>query len=154
RRGHVVDVYTTALVDLRQRPSARTRSVQLDGATVHYLATPIRFRWMGMTPSLPLHLRRQRLPDVAHVFGFRDPLGTAIAAWCRRRGVPYLFEALGMFEPKLRKVRLKQIFDASIGRDVGPGAARLVAASEVERREYLAAGVPAQRTVIRPNGFP
>jgi glycosyltransferase involved in cell wall biosynthesis len=109
---------------------------------------------MGITPTLPLHLPRQRLPDVAHVFGFRDPLGTALSLWCRRRGIPYVFEALGMFEPKLRKVRLKQILDTTVTRHVAHGAARLIAASRIECREYLARGVSAERIALRPNGFP
>jgi glycosyltransferase involved in cell wall biosynthesis len=89
-----------------------------------------------------------------HIFGFRDPVGTATAAWCRARRVPYLFEALGMFEPKLRKVKLKRAIDATIVRHVAGGAAQLVAASEVERREYLAAGASEDRIAVRPNGFP
>src|SRR5215211_5694056 len=41
---------------------------------VRYLATPVRFRWMGVTPTLPVHLERAPRPDVVHVFGFRDPV--------------------------------------------------------------------------------
>ena len=29
-----------------------------------YLATPLRYRWMGITPTLPLELRRLPRPDV------------------------------------------------------------------------------------------
>jgi D-inositol-3-phosphate glycosyltransferase len=153
-QGHTIDVYTTSLVDLDGRPRFRTRVVELDGATVHYLATPLRFRWMGFTPTLRLHLRRQPRPDVAHVFGFRDPLGSGLASWCRRQRVPYLFEALGMYKPKLRKVGLKRLMDATVVRHVVRGAARVVAASDVERHEYLEGGVPDELIAIRPNGFP
>ena len=83
----------------------------MDGATVHYLATPLRYRWMGITPTLPIALARLRRPDVVHVFGFRDPITTGTAAWCRIRRVPYVFEPLGMFEPRLRKVLLKRALD-------------------------------------------
>jgi glycosyltransferase involved in cell wall biosynthesis len=154
RRGHTIDVFTSSLVDLNGRTSWQSRSVPLDGATVHYLATPARFRWMGVTPSLPLHLRLQPQPDVAHVFGLRDPLGTFVAAWCRHRRVPYLVEALGMYQPKLRKVGLKRALDATVVRHVAQGAARLVATSDVERHEYLAGGIDGGRISIRPNGFP
>jgi glycosyltransferase involved in cell wall biosynthesis len=154
RRGHTIDVFTTSLVDLDGPRSWHSRSVPLDGATVHYLATPTRFRWMGITPTLPLHLRRQPRPDVVHVFGLRDPLGTVAAAWCRHRRVPYIVEALGMYQPKLRKLGLKRALDATVVRHVARGAARLVATSDVERREYLAGGVADGRITIRPNGFP
>ena len=56
RDGHEVDVVTTTLVDVAQRPARRTRVDQVDGATVTYLATPVRYRWMGITPTLPPHL--------------------------------------------------------------------------------------------------
>jgi glycosyltransferase involved in cell wall biosynthesis len=153
-RGHTVDVFTTSLIDLNGHRSWHSRSERLDGATVHYLATPTRFRWMGITPTLPLHLRRQPRPDVAHVFGLRDPLGTVVAGWCRHHRVPYLVEALGMYQPKLRKVGLKRALDATVVRHVAQGAARLVATSDVERHEYLAGGIADGRISIRPNGFP
>ena len=70
RRGHDVDVLTTSLVDVRRGLSAHTRTTDLEGVRVHYLATPLRYRWMGITPSLPVRLARLRPPDVAHVFGF------------------------------------------------------------------------------------
>ena len=112
-RGHRVDVVTTTLVDMHRRPAARGRTETVDGATVHYLPTPFSYRWMGITPTLPLALRRLGRPDVVHVFGFRDPVTTGTALWCRARRIPYVFEPLGMFRPRLRKVRLKRAFDAT-----------------------------------------
>ena len=64
---------------------------------------------------LPFALRRLARPDVAHVMGFRDPVTTTVATWCRARGVPYVFEPVGMFRPRLRKVR-----EAAVRRDARP----------------------------------
>jgi glycosyltransferase involved in cell wall biosynthesis len=153
-RGHTVDVLTTSLVAVDRPPARRTRVADVDGASVVYLGTPARYRWMGVTPTLPAQLARIARPDVVHVFGYRDPLGTAIAAWCRVARIPYVFEALGMYRPKLRKVALKQVLDATTFRHVPAGAALLVAASGRERDEYLARGTAASRIVVRPNGFP
>src|SRR5438093_7118358 len=50
RRGHTIDVFTTSLVDLDGHRSWHSRTVPLDDATVHYPATPARFRWMGVQP--------------------------------------------------------------------------------------------------------
>jgi hypothetical protein len=66
---------------------------------------------------------RMDQPDVAHIFGFRDPVTTGVAAWCRIARVPYVFEPLGMFEPRLRKVFLKRALDATLYRGVARGAA-------------------------------
>jgi glycosyltransferase involved in cell wall biosynthesis len=152
--GHDVDVVTTTIRDLHRRPEARSSTAVVDGATVHYLATPVRYRWMGITPTLPAALARLRRPDMVHVFGFRDPVTTGTAAWCRLKRIPYVFEPLGMFEPRLRKVALKRVLDATLYRGVWRGAAAVVVASEREREDVVACGVPEQKVCVRGNGFP
>jgi glycosyltransferase involved in cell wall biosynthesis len=153
-RGHTVDVVTTTLLDLEGRPTRRSAVAELDGATVRYLATPLRYRWMGITPGLPVALARLSRPDVGHVFGFRDPVTTFAAAWLRIRRVPYVFEPLGMFRPRLRKVRLKRALDATLYRGVARGAAAVVVASERERDDVVAGGVSLEKVHVRGNGFP
>jgi glycosyltransferase involved in cell wall biosynthesis len=154
RLGHVVDVVTTTLTDIQTGRSRRGTTGDVFGVRVHYLATPLRYRWMGITPSIFGELRSLERPDVAHVFGFRDPIGTATAAWCRRHGIPYVFEPLGMFAPRIRKVRLKRILDRSVFRAVADAAALIIATSEVEREAIVAAGADTKRVVVRGNGFP
>ncbi len=153
-RGHVVDVVTTTLTDVGARPSARTRVETVDGARVAYLGTPLRYRWMGVTPTLPLELRRLTRPDVAHVLGFRDPVTTGVATWCRVRGIPYVFEPVGMFRPRLRKVRLKRAFDATLARGVASSARLVIVSSPRERDDVLACGVAPERVRERGNAFP
>ena len=144
-RGHDVDVVTTTLLDLHGRPGRRSRSGEVDGATVHYLGTPLRYRWMGITPALPVALARLPRADVGHVFGFRDPVTTGSAAWLRLRRIPYVFEPLGMFRPRLRKVRLKRMLDATLYSGVARGAAVVVVSSQRERDDIVAGGVDAAR---------
>lgn len=153
-RGHAVEVVTTSLTDIGVRPARTGRVDSVDGATVHYLATPLRYRWMGITPGLPLTLRRLERPDVVHVFGFRDPVTTLTSRWARRRGIPTVFEPLGMFEPRLRKVRFKRIFDATVASRVATRADAVVVVSALERDAVLAGGVQEDRIVVRGNGFP
>jgi glycosyltransferase involved in cell wall biosynthesis len=154
RLGHEVSVVTTSLVDLGRHGALRTRTRDVDGVTVHYLATPVRYRWIGVTPTLPLVLRRIPRPDVVHVFGFRDVVTTTVAAWARRRGIPYVLEPLGMYRPAFRKVRTKRVFDRVVARGVVEGARLLIATSALERDELVAGGVAADRIAVRPNGFP
>jgi glycosyltransferase involved in cell wall biosynthesis len=153
-RGNDVHVITTTIMDLHSRPSIRSSLGVVDGASVRYLSTPLRYRWMGITPTLPFALARLNRPDVAHVFGFRDPVTTGVAAWCRTAHVPYVFEPLGMFEPRLRKVRLKRLLDATLYRGVARGAAAVVVASEREASGVRACGVPSDKVRVRGNGFP
>lgn len=154
-RGNTVDVLTTTIVDLQTRPRFRSSAGVVDGANVRYLATPLRYRWMGITPTLPIELARSERPDVVHVFGFRDPVTTGVAAWCRLRRVPYVFEPLGMFEPRLRKVLLKRALDATLYRGVVRGAAAVVVASQREGEAVSAwADIRAEKIHVRGNGFP
>jgi glycosyltransferase involved in cell wall biosynthesis len=153
-RGHEVDVVTTTLADLHTTPSRQTSVATVDGARVHYLATPLHYRWMGITPTLPWWLAKLPRPDVAHVFGFRDPVTTVTAAWCRARGVPYVFEPLGMFRARLRKVGLKRALDATVYRGIATHAAAVAAVSTAEAADVAAGGVERERIVVRANGFP
>jgi len=109
---------------------------------------------MGITTTLPLALRRLSRPSVAHVMGFRDPVTTVVASWCRVRGVPYVFEPVGMFRPRLRKVRLKRAFDATFARGVASGASLVIVSSPKERDDVAACGVDPGRVRLRANGFP
>src|SRR5262245_32038228 len=133
---------------------SRTRTATVGGVSVHYLATPLRCRWMGITPSLPLWLERSPRPDIVHLLGFRDVVTTATSWWARTRHVPYVLEPLDMYVARYRNVPLKRAFDALFGRPVARSAAAIVAVSELERQELAAAGVPIERVRVRPNGFP
>ena len=152
-RGHSVEVVTTSLSAVDRPGSWRSRVEERDGVRVHYLSTPAHYRWMGLTPMLPLELARLERPDVLHVFGFRDPVTTGAAAWARLRHIPYVFEPLGMFRARLRKVALKRALDSTLYRGVASGAAVVAVASELER-EDVAQVVPAERIHVRGNGFP
>jgi glycosyltransferase involved in cell wall biosynthesis len=153
-RGHDVHVFTTSLTDVRSGRSWRTTTREVEGVHVHYLATPARYRWMGLTPGLPVELERLPRPDVVHVFGFRDVVTTVTARWCLGRRIPYVFEPLGMFEPRVRKVRLKRVFDATVARHVVRGASAFAAVSQREADDLVAGGADRSLVHVRGNAFP
>jgi glycosyltransferase involved in cell wall biosynthesis len=156
RQGHEVEVVTTSLRTIRSAPAARIRSrtEEIGGVRVHYLATPLRYRWMGITPTLPWRLSRGRRPDVVHLFGYRDVVTTVTSWWARRTGVPYLLEPLGMYVPRYRNLPLKHAFDRLIGHPVAHHAALVVAVSGWELGHLVEAGIAPDRAKVRPNGFP
>jgi glycosyltransferase involved in cell wall biosynthesis len=156
RAGHEVEVLTTSLCSIGEPAASRTRTREehVGGVRVRYLATPLRYRWMGVTPSLPLAWPRHPRPDLVHVFGYRDVVTTMTAAWAGRSGVPYVFEPLDMFVPRYRNVPLKRSFDRLLGAPVARRAAVIVASSRHERDQLVQAGLPAARIRMRPNGFP
>ncbi|MDQ3162203.1 MAG: glycosyltransferase [Actinomycetota bacterium] len=155
-RGHRVDVVTTSLRSVGEPPAARFRTCTRveSGVQVHELATPLRYRWMGVTPTLPLVLELLPRPDVVHVFGYRDVVTTLTAGWARARRIPYVFEPLDMYVRRYRTLAVKRVFDRSIGERVARGAALVLAVSELEREQVIAAGLDEARVVVRPNGFP
>ncbi len=154
--GHHVDVITTSLRSIGAPPAQRlrTRTRTRAGVHVHELATPLRYRWMGVTPSLPLVLRSLPQPDVVHVFGYRDVVTTLTGAWAGIRSIPYVFEPLDMYVRRYRNLPLKRSFDRLLGERVARGAALVLAVSELERAELIDAGLDPARVVVRPNGFP
>jgi glycosyltransferase involved in cell wall biosynthesis len=156
RAGNEVNVLTTSLRTVNGRPAGRARSVRstVGGVDVLYLATPLRYRWMGITPTLPFAWPWRERPDILHVFGYRDVVTTLTAAWARSMRIPYVFEPLDMFVPQFRNVSLKRAFDRALGEPVAHGAALVVACSSHEQRQLVEAGLPERRIRIRLNGFP
>jgi glycosyltransferase involved in cell wall biosynthesis len=156
RAGHHASVLTTSLLTVDGPPARRLhgeRSV-VSGVDVLYLATPMRYRWMGITPGLPLAWPWRERPDIVHVFGYRDVVTTLTAAWARALRIPYVFEPLDMFVPQFRNVPLKRAFDRALGEPVAHGAALVVACSSLEKHQLIEAGLPENRIRVRPNGFP
>jgi glycosyltransferase involved in cell wall biosynthesis len=156
RDGHRVDVLTTSLRTVDGPPAARLRNERatVSGVDVVYLATPARYRWMGITPTLPFAWPWRHRPDIVHVFGYRDVVTTLTAAWARAMRVPYVFEPLDMFVPRFRNVPLKRAFDRAIGEPVAHGADLVVACSTHEQQQLVEAGLPESRIRTRANGFP
>ena len=88
------------------------------------------------------------------MLGFRDVVSTVVSGWARVRGVPYVFEPLGMFRARLRKVGLKRTLDATLYRGVAGSAATVVVSSEREADDVVAGGIARTRVRVRGNGFP
>jgi glycosyltransferase involved in cell wall biosynthesis len=156
RRGHEVEVLTTSLRAIGEPPAHkwRTKTVELGGVKVHYLATPLRYRWMGITPTLPWWLATLEKPEAVHILGFRDVVSTLTAYWARVHDIPYVLEPLDMILPRYRNVPLKTAFDRVLGHPVLRGAQLVIANSAVERDELMAAGIRGVEIETRPNGFP
>lgn len=89
--------------------------------------------------------------DLLHVLGYRDPLGTIGALQARGRA-PYLLEPLGMHRRRAGSLRLKAVFDISVGRLVTDRASRIIANSQLEAAELRADGLAAPRIAVRPDG--
>jgi glycosyltransferase involved in cell wall biosynthesis len=155
RQGHWVTVLTADYG--LQRVKGKGQSVRAGGggAEVIYLRTIARYRAITVNPGVILFCLSRCLGefDIVHIYGLYDLLGPTVAFFCRRFGIPYLVEPMGMFRPIVRNVRLKRLYLALWGRRLVLNADAVIATSEQERQELIEDGVPEEKVVVRRNGI-
>lgn len=161
--GHEVTVLTADWGFERrenQAPSAKTpdRSPfgwrwEQNGVRAIYLPTWFRYRALSWNPAVKRFCRARLAQfDAVHIFGLYDLLGPAVAAFCRKRSVPYVVEPIGMFLPIVRNVRLKRLYHALYGKNLFSGAAAVIVTAEQELDELARGGIPREKIVLRRNG--
>lgn len=148
-RGHRVTVLTTSLGP-QQPPGA----VNSGGVETVYLRPVLRWRATSLNAGLR-QFCRERLGefDLVHIYGLYDWLGPVVARHCRRVGLPYIIEPLGMMRPIDRSFRLKRLWHLLAGGAYLGSARSLIATSEQERQEMLDDGFQAARVFLRYNGL-
>jgi glycosyltransferase involved in cell wall biosynthesis len=125
-----------------------------DGVEAIYLPTRGHYRATTLNPGVVGYCTASlRDFDVVHVYGLYDLLGPATAYFCRRQGLPYVVEPMGMYRPIDRSLRLKRLWHRAIGKELLGAATRVVATSDIERRELLEGGIPESKVVVRYNGI-
>jgi glycosyltransferase involved in cell wall biosynthesis len=124
-----------------------------DGAEVIYLTTRARYRNLTVNPGV-LSFCQHRLPefDVVHIYGLYDTLGPAVATYCRRFGIPYFVEPLGMTRPIDRGFVLKKLWRYLVTGYL-ENANRIVLTSELEKAELTEDGFPKDQLLLRYNGI-
>jgi glycosyltransferase involved in cell wall biosynthesis len=163
RRGHSVTVLT-ADWGLEKRLQAQEGQVTAErspfgwrrdenGVQSIYLPTWLRYRSLSWNPAVKRYCRaRLKNFDVVHIFGIYDLLGPAVAAACRKRGLRYVLEPIGMFVPIVRNLWLKRMYHLAWGRRLLQGASAVIATSNQEVEELSAGGVSRAKIVLRRNG--
>jgi glycosyltransferase involved in cell wall biosynthesis len=163
RRGHSVTVLT-ADWGLEKRLQVQEGQVTAErspfgwrrdenGVQSIYLPTWLRYRVLSWNPAVKRYCRaRLKNFDVVHIFGIYDLLGPAVAAACRKRGLRYVLEPIGMFVPIVRNLWLKRMYHLAWGRRLLQGASAVIATSNQEVEELSAGGVSRAKIVLRRNG--
>jgi glycosyltransferase involved in cell wall biosynthesis len=167
KRSHEVTVLTSDLgIDKAQKNGDRVAvrvaegwksesdSVEAVYLSEYGLLAQGRYRSLTWNPGL-FAFCRKRLGtfDVVHIYGTYDLLGPVVARGCRRLGIPYVVEPMGMFRPIVRSLALKWVYRQLFGESVARGAARIVATSAQERQELIEEGIARDKIVIRRNGI-
>jgi len=161
QRGHSVTVLTSDLgISTQPMPvpaAAKTTEgwrYDQDGVETIYLSSRGSYRALTWNPGIfAFCANRLSSFDIVHIYGTYDLLGPLVASACRRAGIPYVFEPMGMFRPIVRNVVLKSVYRQLFGKSVACGAAQLVATSLQEQRELIEEGIAAEKITIRRNGI-
>jgi glycosyltransferase involved in cell wall biosynthesis len=160
KRGHAVTVLTTDL-GLASAKYSGFQAVQ-DGSGWHSLQDSVeaiflrpwaRYRSVTWNPGVS-GFCRERLDsfDVVHIYGIYDLLGPAVARECRRTGIPYVIEPMGMYRPIIRSIPLKRAYLLWLGAPMVCGAQRFVATAPQEQQELIEEGIQPEKVVVRRNG--
>jgi glycosyltransferase involved in cell wall biosynthesis len=91
--------------------------------------------------------------DILHLHEYRSHLGAAAATQAADTGIPYVLHPQGTLRPGERSRLLKHVYDRSVGRRLVEAAERIIAGTEREREQIVAAGIPEARVVVVPNGM-
>jgi glycosyltransferase involved in cell wall biosynthesis len=162
KRGHHVTVLTadwglqarasTAAGSNAER-SAFGRRLEESGIEAIYVTNWLHYRALSWNPGIARFCRaRLRNFDVVHIFGLYDFLGPGVAAACRRSGIPYVVEPIGMFVPIVRSFLLKRMYHLALGQKMLRGSRKLIATSPQEVAELAAPRLPAEKIQVRRNG--
>ena len=162
-RGHQITVLTADLglegaTDntraLKIEPTPWGWRAEEDGVQTIYLSSLVRYRALTFNPHVIGFCRASISQfDLVHLYGLYDLLGPAATYFCRRHGVPYVIEPMGMYRPIDRSFRLKRLWHAGLGDTPWRHAARIVATSEMEAQELLDDGVSDEKVILRYNGI-
>jgi len=155
RRGHAVTVCTTDVCDATSRASGSNPGLTPAVHVFPNVSNRLAYHWQLFTPiGLAAYLRAHaRQLDVAHLHACRNLPVVIAARALRRAGVPYVLSPNGTAPAIERRIAIKHLFDATIGRDSVRRAARLVAATRAERDQLQRLGVPSARVAVVPNPF-
>jgi glycosyltransferase involved in cell wall biosynthesis len=163
KRGHHVTVLTAdwgvskrvgqSVEEGRMDESDHGWRIRNNGVEAIYLKNALQYRALSWNPAIFRFLKNQlETFDVAHIFGLYDLLGPAVARSCGRQQIPYAVEPIGMYVPIVRNIALKRAYHRFFGDKMIRGAKAVIATSEQEISELVAAGIPRDKIVLRRNG--
>lgn len=163
-RGHAVTVCTTdvhsATRRLRRPPATPTAgpwqewtSAGVDVRTFPNRSNRLAYNQQLFIPTgMAAYLKAHTADfDVAHLHACHNLPGVIAARHLHRTGVPYVLTPNGTAPLIERRQFAKWAFDVTVGRHVISGAARLLAVSEAERRQFHALGVADSKIATVPN---
>ena len=157
RRGHEVEVWTTALVGRGEPLVERDVAARRGGVTIRYF-NAFHPRRLGLgfafSPSFGRAIAaRVRAFDVVHVNGYRNYLALSTFLACLGAGVPYVVQTHGTIPPVVHRVWAKRLLDRVAGDAFLRRAAAVLAISHAEARHFADHGIDPDEVEVVYNGI-
>lgn len=156
KRGHEVTVFTTDVLDARNRIK-ETREI-VDGIEIrrfrnlnHSVAFHHRiFLSLGMISEVRDNLKKF---DIVHLNEYRTLQNLLAHHYAQKYDVPYVVQARGSLVNVIAKRKLKSLFDVLGGHTLLQDASRLIAVAPLEVKQYKSRGVSEEKIDIVSNGI-
>jgi glycosyltransferase involved in cell wall biosynthesis len=156
KRGHEVTVFTTDVLDARNRIK-ETREI-VDGIEImrfrnlnNYMAFHHRiFLSQGMIKKMKNNLNKF---DIVHLNEYRTLQNVFAHHYALKYDIPYVVQTHGSLINVIAKQKLKSLFDVLGGHTLLQDASRLIAVAPLEVEQYKSQGVSEEKIDIVPNGI-
>lgn len=149
RRGHDVTIATTDF----ELDSDFVNTLQEHGVHVEVFSYAINIGLFLYSPSIKKWFRtNSKRFDLIHLHNYRTYQNIPVARHTYKTGIPYVLQSHGSIPAISEKTWLKTLYDVIWGRSILNRACRVVAVSEIEKRQCFSAGIPDERIEVVPNG--
>jgi len=159
KRGHEVVVYTS---DMRNLSARVKRGVEVEDGIkiVRFKNISSTFSDMSgivITPRMAEAFDKEiQNFDIIHLHEARSFQHLLVHKYCNKRGVPYIVQAHGILGCGAKSVTermLRFVYDNLIGLKIFRDAAKVVALTAVEAKQYTNIGVLMDKIEVIPNGI-
>jgi glycosyltransferase involved in cell wall biosynthesis len=158
KRGHIVTVYTTDILNSKSRLKNTKNPVCIDGVNVFHFKNlsntlaskniPIA---LGMMPALKLDVKNY---DVIHAHLSRCFQSILVHHYAKKFEIPYILQPRGAL-PVTNKRKQKRLFDSFFGYSIIEDASKIIASSKIESDHYrdVFHDFPYEKVVHLPNSI-
>jgi glycosyltransferase involved in cell wall biosynthesis len=91
--------------------------------------------------------------DIIHMNEYRTLQNAVAHYYAKKLKRPYVLTGHGTIPIMVEKFVTKKLFDEVWGDRILQGAAKLIASSSIEMKQFASAGVPSDKIIIVPNGI-
>ncbi|MEM2103440.1 MAG: glycosyltransferase [Candidatus Bathyarchaeia archaeon] len=153
-KRHEVTVYTTSALDQKRDFEDLPVEVKVDGYNVFYFPRIIQFSGFNFSQTMVKMLKETIDEyDVVHLHSWRHFQDIIVHHYAKKYRIPYILQAHGSLQRIIAKRRLKWIYDVLFGYGLLWDAAKVIALSSVEAKQYKSMGVLDEKIAIIPNGI-